>query len=643
MVKKFQKLTPADLARIYLEPITLGAQVGAARAMGDEPAASLGTRDAESDAPSRDVPLSFASDLPIEHWWGRVILDMKPESVRLERFANHAPVVWNHSWMSSDPENLLGRMFEVSVGHGTARGVARFSRGAKAQKVLDDVRDGLLESISVAAQLHAIVLEGDDDENGPLYRATDWEPLEISFCMVPADISVGVGRAFNQLTKPDFPVITEIRDMEKEKESPAMTPGTEQNETLARIDHFINIGERFAAVELARDFALGGKSEKELFAAISERRIKAAEEATQPKPLLNLEHRDKQRYSLSRAIVADALLRDSKSASCYELDVHEEALKRVSERGLSSLLRGGLIVPTEVLIRAGLDTGTDTKGQEVLFTEAGGFIDMLRNRAKVMMLGATRMPGLQGNVAMPKQIGAGTATWVAENSGSDVAESNLTLDQVTLSPKTLESTTSYSRQLLAQSVVSIDNLVLNDLQQINALAIDRAAIHGLGSSSQPRGIYQTTDVNTKAFAGVITYAKIVDMLSAIAADNADIGGFAFLTTPEVRGVAMQTQRFASTDGKALWENGMMLGYMAEVSNQVSKVMSTLATTGGAQHGLLFGVWPELLIGEWGVLELITDPYRLKKQGMIEVSSFLMCDIALRYPEAFCVSTGQTLS
>jgi hypothetical protein len=31
-----------------------------------------------------------------------------------------------------------------------------------------------------------------------------------------------------------------------------------------------------------------------------------------------------------------------------------------------------------------------------------------------------------------------------------------------------------------------------------------------------------------------------------------------------------------------------------------------------------------------------DPLRLKKQGMIEVTSFQMGDVAVRYPEAFSV-------
>jgi hypothetical protein len=35
-----------------------------------------------------------------------------------------------------------------------------------------------------------------------------------------------------------------------------------------------------------------------------------------------------------------------------------------------------------------------------------------------------------------------------------------------------------------------------------------------------------------------------------------------------------------------------------------------------------------------VIELIVDPYRLKKQGMIEVTSFQMVDVLARQPAQF---------
>jgi HK97 family phage major capsid protein len=189
--------------------------------------------------------------------------------------------------------------------------------------------------------------------------------------------------------------------------------------------------------------------------------------------------------------------------------------------------------------------------------------------------------------------------------------------------------------------VNIDNVVQNDLIQVNALEIDRAAIHGTGTNNEPTGIYAQSGVNSVAFGGAISYAKAIEMETDIQAANADIGTMAYLTTPEVKAKAKQTARLSNTIAMSIWEAGELNGYRAEASNQVSKTMNGSAPTGGSAHGIVFGVWPELLIGEWGAMEIITDPYRLKKQGMIEVTTFLMVDMALRYAQAFSKGTGLT--
>jgi len=231
----------------------------------------------------------------------------------------------------------------------------------------------------------------------------------------------------------------------------------------------------------------------------------------------------------------------------------------------------------------------------------------------------------------------GAIDWTGENPGSDVAESNLLLDQVTMSPKIGQATTSYSRNLLNQGVVSVDNLVTDDLASINALEVDRVVIHGSGSSFQPRGIYSTSGIGSVAFGGAITKAKVVDMETAICAANADIGSMAYLTTPNIRGTAKKTLEFSSAGSNPLWtgnnENGELNGYKAGATNQVSKTLGS-----GSDHGILFGVWAESMVGEWGALELITDPYRLKKQGMIEITSYISIDHAVRQAAAFCKGT-----
>lgn len=609
----------------------------------------------------RTVPIAITSDQPILHWFGYLQLNHAPESIRMDQMKAGAPLLLEH-WR----EKKIGGLLNVRTDGHVLRADAKFSRRPEADAELMDIEDGIARGISGGFSVHHLVLVEEREDDYDLYRSDDWTPIEASLVSIPADISVGVGRdleaarADNEeqgadcADDPDGP--GEDDEAEEVEESDDSQRAANQPATIitleARIkpmDELLKIGDMFGERALAEEFALAGKTADELKRAILEKRQKAQPELPPSKPVVQLTARELQRYSITRAILADANSRAQKGdrqrvERCFELEISEE-IERSLDPGIQR--NGGIYVPTlhlrEEMQRAGMDTATATKGQEAVFNKYGGFIDLLRNRMMVAQLGATMLAGLQGNIQFVRQNGANAFTWVAQNPGSDVAEGELTLELITGTPKTGQSTTSFSRQLLAQSSFAVDSLVQSDLALVAALGLDKAAIHGSGTSNQPTGIYAASGVNSKAFGGPISFDNVVDMETEIALDNADIGSMAYLTTPGARGKAKKTQEFASTNGAALWRDGEMNGYRAEASNQVSATMNGSAATGGTSHGIIFGVWSQLLILEWGAMELITDPYRLKKQGMIEVTSFMLADILLRYPQAFCKGTGQSLT
>lgn len=362
----------------------------------------------------------------------------------------------------------------------------------------------------------------------------------------------------------------------------------------------------------------------------------ASKPAPQPSAeMLDMPDSDRRRYSYARAILMAA----SGDLDGLELEVHNELAKKVPN---SYKPRGGVFVPVRLRpSAAGLDSRTAKKGAEVVFDEPGELIDLLRNMAVAVRLGARVLTGLQGPVSFTKQTGAGTATWVGENPGADVADSNLTLGLATLNPKTLQSSTSYSRQLLATANIDVESLVRNDLAAIHALAWDKAVLHGSGASNEPTGVYVAPDVNAVAMGGVPTFGKLVDMATEVAKDNALFGNLGFVTTPGMSGKLMQTLVASAAGSAMIWSGnhleGSVAGYRALTSNQVS---STLGA--GSEHGIVFANWADVLVGMWAGLEIIVDPYRLKKQGMIEVTSFQMTDVLLRRGESFTKSTGATI-
>ncbi len=376
-------------------------------------------------------------------------------------------------------------------------------------------------------------------------------------------------------------------------------------------------------------------------------------------PRFALTERELKEYSLARAILTSAENQDGIERNCLELEI-SQTIEKANRSGT----HGGLFVPwnipagnfarktshiqkREISKRAGLDTATATKGSELKFTQPGDFLEYLYNRTRVKELGAQTISGLRENVAYPKQTGKATGTWVAENPGADVADSNLTLGQVPSSPKTYQSSSSYSRQLLAQAVIDVDTAVRQDLARDMALAVDSAAIQGPTGGSSPVGILNTTGVQSFVLAadsgngGVVSYSDVIKMLEDLEDVNADqLGDPAWLTTPGIKADLKLLARLANTIALPVWsDDDEVAGYEARSTNVVPKTGVRGSTSNN--HALIVGVWASLVIGMWGSgFELVVDPYRLKKQGMIELTTFMLADVTLKYPQAFVVAQCQ---
>jgi HK97 family phage major capsid protein len=275
--------------------------------------------------------------------------------------------------------------------------------------------------------------------------------------------------------------------------------------------------------------------------------------------------------------------------------------------------------------------------------QPGELIEILRNALIIRRLGARFLTGLRGPIGFAKQTGSAVAQWIVENGGVDAPETEAQTGLVTLSPKTLIGTTAFSRQLLTLGTYDAELMVRQDLAYSHAAALDLAAIHGTGGL-QPTGIYNLAGVNAVAMGGNPTYAKLVDMITECAADNAILGALGFATNPRVAGKLMQTLEFAAAGAKATWtgkiDEGMVAGYAASCSNLVKANLGA----GTNEHGLAAGCWDQMIVGQFGNgFEIITDPYAKKKQGLIEVTTFEMADLVVRHAESFCKATGVILS
>ena len=350
--------------------------------------------------------------------------------------------------------------------------------------------------------------------------------------------------------------------------------------------------------------------------------------------------RDAKNYSYTKAIAAGLEIREGRQAKGLEVEIHQEIMKKLPQNYAS---KGGIMVPQRVQNTA-LTTGGTNTGKETVFQEYGEFIDILRNMMVTTRMGAKILTGLVGPINFPKQTGAGTLYWNAENPGSDVTQSNVTFGTITMSPKTCMAQGAMSRQLITQSTPDVEGIVRNDLAEIHALGWDLAALHGTGTNNQPTGLYSASGVNTVDMGATVpTFGKLVDMVTKVATYNALFGNTGFATNPQMAGKLMQTLVASAAGSKMIWDgthiDGVVAGYKACSSNQISAALGA----GTNEVGILFGNWSDLMIGMWGALELLVDPYTLAGQGLIKVTSFQMADVAARRGESFCKSTTAKLA
>ena len=355
--------------------------------------------------------------------------------------------------------------------------------------------------------------------------------------------------------------------------------------------------------------------------------------ASQPDadPSIGMEPKELREYSLIRAINASVSGDWSKAGL-------ERAASIEGQKHLEGAMRGTFVIPHDVLVEQRDVTVGTGDGDQLVATDlmAGSFIEALQNRMVVKAAGARIMSGLVGDVAIPKANAGATAYWVDEDAA--ITESTSTWTQVTLTPHTIGAFEDLSRKLLQQTTPAAEKLVRDDIAGSLARGIDLACLHGTNANDQPCGIAATGGIGSVAGGtnGLApAWTHIVALETAVAIDNADIGSLAYITSAAVRGKMKETLKVASTDAVMLWaaNNTPLNGYPAFVSNQVSDVL-TKGTATAKLSAIFFGNWNDLLIGMWGGLDVLVNPYILSTTGQVRIQAFQSVDVAVRHAESF---------
>jgi HK97 family phage major capsid protein len=302
-------------------------------------------------------------------------------------------------------------------------------------------------------------------------------------------------------------------------------------------------------------------------------------------------------------------------------------------------------IPSEVFKRDMSATGgtSGSEGGVNVQTSVGSIIDVLLPKTVLRGLGVQQLSGLVGNLDMPTASTVPSAGWNTENGSA--TEKSPTFSKITFSPKRLAAYIQVSNQLMLQSSNSIDAYVRNWLLNAMAQSLESAAIKG-GGSNEPVGIISNSSVNV-TFAGGATsnstnangiapvWADVINLMKAIENSNGTM--INYLTNPKVK-AALQTipRQSSGVEGNFIWPAGAneLNGYGAATTTLVPSNLSKGSSS--SLSALIAGDFSQMMVANWGGLELTVDPYSGATAGLTNVVLNAYMDVNLLQPTAFAV-------
>ena len=572
------------------------------------------------DEEKRLVRIGVSSEEPVERSFGMEVLGHSRGDINMEFISSgRAPLLLDH-----DMTKQIGVIEEFKLDESAKRTIAlvRFGKSSLAREIFEDVVDGIRMNISVGYRVDKLERTDKDDET--YYRAS-WTPMEVSSVSVPADQSrlVGVGRS-----KDKQPILhKEVKKMENEKQEINLDEVKSNAVVEAKAEfkrnskEILDLASRHNKRDLADQAISDGLSVEE-FRGVLLDNISNNEPLETPSEI-GLTEKETKRFSILRAINAMANPTDSKAQqdAAFEFECSRAAGE------LYGKTAQGVLLPPEVLASWGQRDMNASDDSNLIAQDfrGGDFIDVLRNSSAVMQ-NATILNGLSGDVKIPKKTAASTAAFISSEGGAS-SESEMTIGSVTMSPKTLGAHTDVTRQLMIQSSLDVENLIRNDLAGSMAVAIDNAALEGSGSSGNPTGITNTTGINTVSLssAAAPTFAEMVSMESAVAVDNALLGGLVYIVHPTNAGTLKTTTK-DSGSGQFVLTNNEINGYPVVVSAQLTA------------NNYVFGNMQDLLVGLFGGLDIVVDPYSNSTSGTVRVVALQSCDVNVRHAVSFCAAS-----
>ncbi|BEN31408.1 hypothetical protein SMKC034_26240 [Serratia marcescens] len=539
------------------------------------------------------IELAFASEIPVQREFGDRILNeillCSPENVDLSRIQNKAAVLFNH-----DKDELIGVVESSSVDvDKVCRASIRLSSTAQEYQTM--VEEGILTKVSVGYSILDYRIEGDN------LLVTKWQPYEISLVSIPADdLKSGIGRSLEQEVEEETPAEEQL---ESETETSTETESEVQNESTESETESTDEEESSTESESTDEEVINTEEERQMeIAALGK--------------LLN---KDVSRYLDSKLSIRD-ITNELKNNSNNDKEIIMEnnslslAIRSLIEK---QPIEGVVMGERGYVVDLQRDTTTTNAAGVVVHKTADSYIDQLWAQSVLAQVVQPQIfAGLEGNgelvIPVAQTLTGGNFGFIDEGADSPMHDAPFT--SVSLKPRTYSGSATLTKTLQLSNS-SAERYVSEQLIKKAANDLENDILGYIATNA------------TQQTATAFDLAAIQNAVEALSMANVYAGNCVAVMHPAVYSSLRQIPMAGNTAAKMLVEGFRTEQYLAD---EIRVIVSTRVPT----DSILIGDFSELILAQWGGVDLDRDLTSKRASAGVVLRSFSYIDFAVAHKEAF---------
>lgn len=612
------------------------------------------------DTEARTIEVAFCSEQPVS----RVIDDQLyyeillcgEDNVDLRRLNNKGAVLFNH-----DRDKLLGAVVEAHMdADRVGRATLKISNVGLGNTMWGMIQEGILSHISIGYNIYDYRMDGNN------IIVTDFEIYEISLVTVPADETVGIGRALGGDEQ-----IREVLESELEEahedESLNSTEDTIDEEQImeeqegmeeTRLDNesydiketlivdndenggVTNIelsdGELEELVskrpDLLKKLQVGIEPEqlnssdpvevedkRDVDELDNEAEEERKRELTSIGAVLNLDVSEAIENGISITDFKRSINTNNKTPNVKDNKMEKSVINGLIRQAAEGKPFEGARVEVPVNQLRATSTAPATGGALVKEVYVDSYIDVLRANSVFAQLPIQTFSGLEGegNLVLPKLSSDFTAMFDFIDEGADSPLVDANFEKLVLKPKTFSGSVPITRTLI-KSADTAERYVQDAMVRGAGLKLEKEILTAIVAGA-PSGTLTAAP----------TQKDVQDALAVLATANVRVDSVVAIVHPTTAAALRSTLVGDNTAAKYMIEG---FRFEAWLCDSVRVIESTQVAAGS----VIFGDFSNVVLASWGGLTVDRDDTTLRASQGIVLRTFAYIDHAVAHDEAFYV-------